>query len=414
MQDARFGGAVALSGDTLVVGASAATGAAARTGAAYVFVRTGATWTQQAKLFALDGEAGDVFGESVALSGTTIAVGTPGDAHPASHEGSVHVFVWDGSSWNLEQQVTASDASEDDDFGVSVSLDGDRLAVGADTAGPSPSDESGAVYVFDRNAGAWTETSRLQAQFRGPFDRFGAAVDVEGDALVAGASTEGAAYLFEFYGGAWHQHERLATVDSSFAFGSSVARDGGLLVLGAPDENGGAGASFAGGVYTYRVGTSFDAFCFGDGSGTPCLCGNTSPLGQDRGCYHSGGKGGRLFVGGVASVTADSVVLYAYDLKSTSALYFQGSSQVNFGLGAAYGDGLRCAGGTIRRLATIATQGNGTSTCPDAAHPTAISARGLVAAGQVKTYQVLFRDNTNFCTSDRFNLTNGIQIVWGP
>lgn len=414
MQGAEFGASVALSGDTLVVGAYWADGAVAGTGAAYVFARSGTVWTQQAKLVAFDGAYQDNFGASVAISGGTIVVGAPRDTLNTSLEGSAYVFLGGGSSWSLQQKLTASDASSDDDFGASVSIDGDRLAIGADTAGPSPSDESGAAYLFERSGAVWSQVARLNASFHGPFDRFGSGVSVQGDYLVVGASHEGAAYVFARYGATWSQHERLQPIAAGDGFGNSVSRDGPVLAVGAPDENGYGGVNFAGAAYSYRFGPEFDAYCFGDGGGTACPCGNTSELGQEKGCRHSGGKGARLTVGGVPSLAADSVVLYAYDLRPTNALFFQGSTQVNLGLGLVFGDGLRCAGGPAIRLATIHTPGNGSSTCPDPAHTTPISVRGQVQPGEVKTYQVLYRDTASFCTPDTFNLTNGVLVVWSP
>jgi hypothetical protein len=388
MQGADFGSSVALSGDTLVVGSYWADGVVAGTGAAYVFTRSGTTWTEQTKLVAFDGAYQDNFGASVALSGNTVIVGAPRDTLVTSIEGSAYVFVGSGSSWSFQQKLTASDASSDDDFGASVSIDGDRLAVGADTAGPSPSDESGAAYVFDRSGAAWSESARVNALFRGPFDRFGSGVSLQGDSLVVGAPHESAAYVFARNGSTWYQRERLQPLAT--------------------------GDGFAGAAYTYRFNSDFDAFCFGDGSGTACPCGNSSPLGQGKACRHGGGQAPRLRVGGIPSVASDSVVLYAYDLLPTNAIYFQGSNQVNLGLGLVYGDGLRCAGAPIVRLVTIHTPGNGASNYPDATHTTPISVRGMVVPGQVKTYQVIYRDPSSACTPATFNLTNGVQVVWGP
>jgi hypothetical protein len=413
-QGAEFGHAVALSGDTLVVGAYWADGTVVGTGAAYVFTRSGTTWTEDAKLTAFDGANADNFGATVAISGGTIVVGAPRDTLTTSIEGSAYVFVGGGSSWSLEQKLTASDASADDDFGASISLDGDRVAIGADTAGPSPSDESGAAYVFDRVGTTWSQSARLNAAFRGPFDRFGAGVSLQGDFLVVGAPHESATYLFGRFGATWYQRERLQPLGIGDAFGNSVSRDGPVVAVGAPDENGPGGVLFAGATYTYRFGPQFDSYCFGDGSGTPCPCGNSSELGQGRGCKHSGNKGARLSVGGVASLAADSVVLHAYDLRPTSTLFFQGSTQLNLGLGLVFGDGLRCAGAPLQRLGLVDTPGDGYSTYPDQTNTTPISLRGHVHAGEVKTYQVFYRDTGSFCTPNMFNMTNGVVVVWGP
>jgi hypothetical protein len=152
-------------------------------------------------------------------------------------------------------------------------------------------------------------------------------------------------------------------------------------------------------------------YCFGDGSGTPCPCGNNSPAGQGRGCLHSLGNGALLGATGTASVSADTVVLMGSDMPNASALYFQGTAQINGGLGAVFGDGLRCAGGTVIRLATKTNVG-GQSQFPAAGDP-AVSVQGACVAGDVRHYQIWYRNAADFCTPSTFNLSNGLSITWG-
>ena len=153
-------------------------------------------------------------------------------------------------------------------------------------------------------------------------------------------------------------------------------------------------------------------FCPGDGSGgTACPCGNNSGLGQNLGCLNSLGSGGKIDASGVASVSADTVILQGSGMPNASALYFQGTSQQNGGAGTVFGDGIRCAGGTIVRLATKANSG-GSSQFPAAGDPT-LSAQGGAMAGDTRTYQVWYRNaDPAFCTPSTFNLTNGYEIVW--
>jgi hypothetical protein len=158
--------------------------------------------------------------------------------------------------------------------------------------------------------------------------------------------------------------------------------------------------------------SSGSAFCFGDGSGTACPCGNASPAGGGAGCLNSLGTGGRLAAVGVASISADTFVLQGSGMPNSSALYFQGTSQQSGGLGAAFGDGLRCAGGTVIRLGTKANAG-GASQYP-AAGDTGISVRGANVAGNVRTYQCWYRNAAAFCQPETFNLTNGWQATWTP
>ena len=153
-------------------------------------------------------------------------------------------------------------------------------------------------------------------------------------------------------------------------------------------------------------------FCAGDGTGTACPCGNNSPGGSDAGCLSSLGVGGKLRATGFASLAADTVVLDGADLPNSSALYFQGTTQQNGGMGTAFGDGLRCAGGAIARLATVTNVG-GMSQYPTGAQPS-VSVKGGIAAPGIRTYQIWYRNAAAFCTASTFNLSNGLQLTWVP
>ena len=153
------------------------------------------------------------------------------------------------------------------------------------------------------------------------------------------------------------------------------------------------------------------SFCSGDGTGTPCPCGNNGATGH--GCGHSAGNSGFLQASGSASVSNDSVLLSGSDMTAnSSALYFQGTSQVNGGTGSVFGDGKRCAGGSIIRLGTKTNSGGASSYPVGADQP--VSIRGANVAGNVRTYQCWFRNAAAFCTVDTFNLTNGRQVTWAP
>jgi hypothetical protein len=154
------------------------------------------------------------------------------------------------------------------------------------------------------------------------------------------------------------------------------------------------------------------AYCFGDGSGTACPCANASPAGDESGCIHSLGMGGKLAATGAASLTGDTLTLSGTQMTSSSALYFQGTAQAGGGSGTMFGDGLRCASGTIVRLG-LRTNASGSSQYPTAGDAS-VSAKGQVVAPGSRTYQVWFRNAAGFCTSDTFNLTNGWKTVWAP
>jgi hypothetical protein len=151
-------------------------------------------------------------------------------------------------------------------------------------------------------------------------------------------------------------------------------------------------------------------YCAGDGSGTACPCGNNSAPGQGRGCLHSLGNSGLLAATGTASVSADNVVLQGSGMPDSSALYYQGTTKLGAGAGIVFGDGLRCVGGTIVRLG-LKTNSSGASQFPAAGDPT-LSVKGGVSPGDIREYQVWYRNAATFCTISTFNLTNGYEITW--
>jgi hypothetical protein len=158
--------------------------------------------------------------------------------------------------------------------------------------------------------------------------------------------------------------------------------------------------------------TTGTALCLGDGSGAQCPCANNSPAGSGEGCLSSLGVGGELHGTGAASLSGDTAVLHGAQMPNAPCLYFQGTTQLGGGAGIAFGDGLRCAGGTIIRLGTK-TNVAGASQYPDAGDPS-LSVRGQVASPGMRVYQTWYRNAAAFCTSSTFNLTNGVGITWVP
>jgi choice-of-anchor B domain-containing protein len=180
-------------------------------------------------------------------------------------------------------------------------------------------------------------------------------------------------------------------------------------------DDAGSGSVIEAAVDDFRIDdtacSGYAAFCFGDGSGIACPCGNAGATG--RGCANSTGSGALLAGSGVASIAADSLNLSASSMPATvSALYFQGTSQAASGMGTAFGDGLRCASGSVVRLGTR-TASAGAATYPSLGD-LPVSVRGAVPAGATRTYQVWYRNAAAFCTSDTFNLTNGLVVTWAP
>jgi hypothetical protein len=241
-----FGSAVDVSGDTLI-----ATAAGPEPGAAYVFVRNGAGWSQQARLTPSGGSPGERFGISASLSGDSLAVGAD---RAGGKAGAVYVFVRSGTTWTQEARLTAADAVPLDAFGTSVSLDVDTLLSGAPMKrGPGLGTyANGAAYVFTRNAGAWTQQAKLTAAPSANGDAFGFAVDVAGDRAVIGApyaaSAQGFAYVFARSGTAWSQQAQLSATGAAVGdeFGWSVALGAETMLIGAPFTGQLAGAACGG------------------------------------------------------------------------------------------------------------------------------------------------------------------------
>ena len=179
--DDRFGSAVSIDGDVIVVGAlEADTEGGINAGAAYVYRLDGSTWEFEAKLTASDGFEGDLFGATVAVSGDVIIVGAWQVTVVEQHQGAAYVFRRIGSAWVEEAKLVASDPGHWFHFGESIALDGDVALVGA----PDWSASRGSAYVFRFNGEAWIEEARLISSDNSTGDWFAKSIDLEGDLLV--------------------------------------------------------------------------------------------------------------------------------------------------------------------------------------------------------------------------------------
>jgi hypothetical protein len=259
----RFGYAVAVSGDTVVVAAPGedsgvrgdqSDNSAGDSGAAYVFVRNGQSWTQQAYLKGSNPMQFDVFGQSVAISGDIVVVGSHEIDFNTGLTGAAYVFVRSGTTWTQQGYLQASNAGVDDQFGRSVSVSGNYALVGA----WGKDNEAGAAYVFVRNGTTWSEQAYLKASNTQAGIRFGSSVSVSGNTVVAGAYRErsnarnvngnqgdnsaifaGAAYVFVRNGTTWSYQAYLkaSNADAVDEFGFSVAVSGDTAVVGAHFED---------------------------------------------------------------------------------------------------------------------------------------------------------------------------------
>lgn len=241
--DDNFGFDAAISGDTIVVGAPLdGRESLVYVGSAYVYVRNGTTWTLQQKLTASDGETGDSFGYSVAIHGDIIVVGASADDDNGAQSGAAYVYVRSGTTWTQQQKLTASDGATLDALGRAVAIYGETIVIGAfgdDTNGA----QSGAAYVFVRSGDVWTQQQELLAA--GSSNGLGYSVDIYGDTIVSGTPYENAAYVFQRNGTSWTQQQRLTpSIAVSEGFGNSVAIYEDMIIVGSPDTGSGADGLF--------------------------------------------------------------------------------------------------------------------------------------------------------------------------
>ncbi|MGQ0621593.1 MAG: Calx-beta domain-containing protein [Panacagrimonas sp.] len=223
-----FGYSVSISGNAIVVGATTADiGSNQSQGAAYVFHRlTNHTWLQKAKLVAVDGATDDQFGWSVSISGDVIAVGAwLDDVGSNFAQGSAHVFVRSGGTWIFQSTLLADDSAAGDSFGYSVAVSGESIVVGAAQDSVGAFTRLGSAYVFVRNAGAWIQQAQLLPSEREDHAQFGTAVALSGDTAVVGAYNQtvasnlgqGVAYVFTRSGSAWSEQGKLLATDGAAA-----------------------------------------------------------------------------------------------------------------------------------------------------------------------------------------------------
>ena len=248
MADDMFGYSVSNNGDYAIVGAWAKDDSGSESGSAYIFVRDGESWSQQAKLIASDGTAGDHFGGSVSISSDYAIVGADSDDDHGTESGSAYIFVRDGETWTQQVKLTASDGSGWDYFGLSVSISGDYAIISSFKDDDGGTD-AGAAYIFVRDGETWTQQAKLIANDASAGDFFGISVSLNGDYAISGAykdddngSDAGSVYIFVRDGENWTQQAKLIASDAaSFDFfGSSVSISDNDVIVGAwGDDDGG-------------------------------------------------------------------------------------------------------------------------------------------------------------------------------
>ena len=416
---AGFGVAVAIDGDTVVVGdddeTSNATGvngdqsdaSVGQAGAAYVFVRNGTTWSQQAYLKPINTQGGERFGHSVAISGDSIVVGAFWEGqlkqgvnpdptivfpYPAPRSGAAYTFVRVAGAWFTEAYIKASNTKTtigiNDNFGNSVAISGDLMAIGA----PNESSNAvgidhdqtntqqplaGAVYLFKRTAGVWAQAAYVKGPIK-KSQQFGWSVAAFGSTVVVGAPLEnsgssgtagdgtdtsatnaGAAYVYSSSGGVWglQAYLKASNTEAQDQFGWTVAASGDTVAVGAVGEDGNAtgingdqtnnSISNAGAVYVFvRTGALWaqqayvkasDPFANGQFGAALAVDGDTLVVGAPQ--QFSGQGEGYVFTrGGTA--------------WSQSALLFPSNHASFFSLGVAVSGSTIVATGLDRSNAT--------------------------------------------------------------
>ena len=257
----NFGNWVTFNGDTALIGAPNDDDNGADSGAAYVFTRTGTTWTQQQKLLASDGQAGDIFGSSVSLSGDTALIGARWDDDNGNKAGSAYVFTRTGTTWTQQTKLLPSDAAAEDRFGGSVSLDGDTAIISAWYDNDN-GNGSGSAYVFTRTGTTWTQQQKLLASDGQAGDDFGDVSLSDNTALIGSALDDdngvdsGSAYVFIRTGTTWTQQAKLLASDGAANDQFSrwaVSLDGDTALIGALGDDSNRGSAY---VFT-RTGTTW-------------------------------------------------------------------------------------------------------------------------------------------------------------
>ena len=259
-----FSTSISADGNTLIIGAYGCDPAfKENAGAAYIFTRTGSTWTQQTKIIASDGVDGDWFGFSVAIAGdgNTCIVGAYGcDPEGIPNAGAAYIYTRSGSTWSQQAKLSASDAAQTDYFGynVSISSNGDTCCMGAFHKNV----DVGAVYIFTRSGTIWTQQAKLVSSDGVTGDWFGISTNLssDGNTCIIGAygceiasiPNAGAAYVFSRSGSTWSQQAKLSASDAAqadyFGYSVTISSDSNTCCIGAhsanPDNINDAGAAY--------------------------------------------------------------------------------------------------------------------------------------------------------------------------
>jgi hypothetical protein len=422
----QFGFRVRVDGNTIVVGSPGDDTTAVDAGSIQVFERDdGGTptnpcddvWVFSTELLPSVCQATAAFGASIDMQGDRIVAGAPDEDCPDPNGGTAYVFERQAGTWSQTARLLNTDISADDEFGGIVALDGDTLLV-ASMLDDEPQVDRGSVCAYTRVSGTWTFQQKFTSSDGAAVDYFGMDLALHGDVAVVGAPGDddggdaaGAAYVFRRNGSVWSQESKITACDAIGGedFGCSVAFDGNTVLIGSQRDDSSLANSGTAAVFLLSTG-HFERFGFGDGTGTPCPCSNDSVRGLGQGCKNSSGWGGKLSLAGTSAASSDDLRVIVWNLlPANPALLFTGPIALNGGAGVVFGNGLRLVGGSIVRRGVLAPDQQGR----------AIWGPGLGASSPwisdtTVHFQAWYRDPFPYGCVSSFNLTNGISVTFQP
>ena len=265
-----FGYSVALlNGELLLVGAFADdVGGNIDQGSVYFFTRSGSTWSEQLHLIAPDGAAYECFGRAVAISGDTALIGAYGDFIDANQlQGSVYVYTQSEETWDFQQKLIALDGAANDQFGWSLALDGDTALVGAYVDDVGANTNQGSAYIFVRDGTVWSQQEHLIAPDGAAGDEFGVSVAIDADTalvgtwgMISGVDRPGSVYVFTRADTTWSLQQTLTASDGvpGDHLGYAVSLDGNTALVGAPWDDVGANTDQGSAYIFVRTGTTWN------------------------------------------------------------------------------------------------------------------------------------------------------------
>jgi hypothetical protein len=324
-----FGNSVSLDGDTLVIGAYLDDISASNAGNVYVYTRSAGVWTLEQEINNPTPIASDQFGYSVGINGDTLAIGAPNEDTGLSDAGSVYIYTRSGTTWTLEKEINNPNPMAGAEFGIAISLDIDRILIGAHSYEGTLGWE-GEAYVFTRVAGIWTLEQTISPPIPTANAYFGWRVHLHGEVLVVGANWDslagtdsGAVYVYRLVSGTWTLEQSIGNPNptANDEFGSAVHIDNDILVVGAlgqDDTNLNDGSVY---IYT-RIGATWSLIQKIDNP--------TPEAGGDQ--FGSGLKfdNGTLLVAAYMDNTAvsDAGIAYTFTFPDSNTFYIQGQDQV--------------------------------------------------------------------------------------